>query len=594
MFDPADSLHVARFVRAFDYSYKTLEGIREKRMAAVEAYSGGEYSADTGEDRPVKFLRMAATIYQRQLVPRSPRVMVSTQHLALKDKAKAMKVWMDDRMEAMLLEDTIRKSVLDAFLKVGIVKVGLCVYDSIEYEGVTHDVGEPYVDPIDFDDFVIDLSVKRYEQVAFIGHRYRMPVDVAKQSRYFDGPAKGKIGPHDPSVNNPGGGTKIESLTHSGNWVEGEIEDMCEIWEIFFPREHIVVSFLADSNGGVTSDVLRVAPWKGPKGGPFHILGFIDVPGQVLPGGMSEDLIKLDELANRLFIKLGQQAERQKTVGLAPDSSDDAARIQTANDGDVKHISRPDAVTEMKFGGPDPNNAQFFLQVKQLFEFFGGNLGAIGGLGPQAETLGQDRLIQENSSKSVQEMQHRVIRFTDSILQSLAFYWWNDSLQVYEVERTIPKTKLTYRSRITPEDRANNFIRLNFRIDAYSMQPQTPQSKLNALMTLWGQAIMPLAGQMEQQGMTPNIEGFLRQAAQCLDYNELEELVQFAAASEDGPFPQAPKSQPDAPPMPAATTRTNVRVNRPGMTQQGGDQAMMQSLLGAANQHNNGAATGIS
>ena len=59
----------------------------------------------------------------------------------------------------------------------------------------------------------------------------------------------------------------------------------------------------------------------------------------------------------------------------------------------------PQNVNTYKFGGIDDKNLAFLLQVKTLFNYYGGNIDSLGGLGPQTGTVGQDKLIAESASR---------------------------------------------------------------------------------------------------------------------------------------------------------------------------------------------------
>jgi len=84
------------------------------------------------------------------------------------------------------------------------------------------------------------------------------------------------------------------------------------LWDVWLPKEGLLVT-MADQSGG---PALRIVPWEGPEHGPFLLLGFDVVPGNIMPVAPGAHLLGLARLLNRMMRKLGDQADRQKIVTL--------------------------------------------------------------------------------------------------------------------------------------------------------------------------------------------------------------------------------------------------------------------------------------
>ena len=84
------------------------------------------------------------------------------------------------------------------------------------------------------------------------------------------------------------------------------------LWDVWLPKEGLLVT-MADQSGG---PALRMVPWEGPEHGPFLLLGFDVVPGNIMPVAPGAHLLGLARLLNRMMRKLGDQADRQKIVTL--------------------------------------------------------------------------------------------------------------------------------------------------------------------------------------------------------------------------------------------------------------------------------------
>ena len=126
-----------------------------------------------------------------------------------------------------------------------------------------------------------------------------------------------------------------------------------------------------------------------------------------------------------------------------------------------------------------------------------------------------------------------------------------------------------------PKDRnESDFVQYNISIEPYSMQHMTPEQKLQTLRTLMGEVFIPLAPYMAEQGVAINFELYAKTISELANLPELENIIISENQQEQQPVGQPPAKA-------ANTTRTNVRINRPGATGPGKDQAMKAALLGA-------------
>jgi hypothetical protein len=158
---------------------------------------------------------------------------------------------------------------------------------------------------------------------------------------------------------------------------------------VWLPKEGLLVT-MADQSGG---PALRIVPWEGPEHGPFLLLGFDVVPGNIMPVAPGAHLLGLARLLNRMMRKLGDQADRQKIVTLVSRAASQNGTGQAAveaEDGEAIPTDDPKAFTQLRLGGIDQNSYAFFMGVMQLYSYLGGNIDTIGGLSSRADTLGQE------------------------------------------------------------------------------------------------------------------------------------------------------------------------------------------------------------
>jgi hypothetical protein len=285
----------------------------------------------------------------------------------------------------------------------------------------------------------------------------------------------------------------------------------------------------------------------------------------------------LDSLSNKLFRKLGRQAERQKTLTAASGSNKkDGQRVKQGNDGDMIYVDNPDKIKDVKTGGIDPQNHAFFLSTKEMFTYLAGNLDLLGGLGPQSDTVGQDSLLTAGASQRIQRMQKRVYAWAKTICEALCFYLFNDpAIEIPIVKRAPGFDDIEVMSYFGPQDRnESDFIQYNINIEPHSMQHMTPEQKTQSLMTIMERVFIPLAPFMAQQGVGINFKEYADIMSDLTNLPELKSIIISQNTQEQQPVGQPPQK------MAANTTRTNIRVNRPGATGPGKETIMKQALMG--------------
>jgi hypothetical protein len=562
---------------------------RQNRVNAIRNYVGQHYSQSGSVlPRPLNMLKLACGIYLRHLVSTSPRVSWSTPNPQLKLAATGMEHWMNTRLAKMRIEDKLRICALDAIFSIGIAKVGLCCTGhSVEIAGQFHDYGMPFFDAIDLDDWVHDMRTKRWDQVAYMGHRYRIPVAAVHANESYDEQLRMSIVGNNLSLVNEVGDQRVDALSRSYQPFAGEPENYTELWDLYLPRTQEIATFPSSGVGLMGATPLSVKPWVGPEYGPFPILSYGVVPGNTMPSAPVHDMLDVDNLINDLTNKLFSQARRQKNWTAVPGYADkDGKRLIDIKDGEAWRMEQPGAIQEMHTGGIDPANFQFVTSMRQLFTYLAGNLDSLGGLSPQAQTLGQEQMLTANSSRLVQSMQDDTVAFSHRALESLAWYYWTDPLQTYKAQVQIPKTDIKVTIPITPEMRALNFEELDLRLDQYSLQNETPAQRGNKLMQYVMQVLMPAAPIMAQQGIGINWHALNAKMAQLQNMPDLvdiltdsEQLAQQAQQQAQGQGQDQGGANRDMAMKPVSTSRTVRHQPQPPQGQQGNDNQMMQSLM---------------
>lgn len=559
-------------------SRRKLEVFRRNRAACLKEYVGYHYSEDGAADKvPVNLLQLMVNIYSRLLVPSSPALLVTTPHAHLKPIAANLQLACKRLLQDIDFESTSRTAVMDALFSIGIIKVGINNSGSVELGGVTHDVGQPFADYVSLDDWVHDVTARRVEDFSFCGNRYRIPKEDAMDSGLFDTSVLERANSSEHTVLNETGDDRASRISQGGP-VFDEFREMIELWDIWVPgagESGQIVTFVSDAE----LPPCRIVDWQGPERGPYHLLRLFDVPDNVMPLAPVLQFIDLHDSVNRLYRKLIRQAERQKTIMAYSGTKEDADRIQNANDGEGWHIDQPDKVQQLKFGGPEEINLLFASSLKDLYTWGTGNLDALGGLSPQASTLGQDKLLMEQASQMIQEMQRRTSSFIRGVMRDLTWWLWEDPLIAIPLTKRVGTVEIP--TVFSSSAKEGDFLDYNFDIDPYSMQVHTPAMRMNTIKEIMSTIVAPFASNLEQQNLAIDMRALLKILGSYANAPELSEII----VSMEAPLTPDTDIVHDAKPRKSPVSiRNYVRTNRSfAPTRRGSDVMLQQGLMGIIN-----------
>ncbi len=558
---------------------------REERREAVREFVGNHYSEEGTPDRvPVNLLALAVNIHLRNLAAKNPRVLLSTFNRQLKPTVSAMQTWANQEIEKQDFVSTLSRVVLDALFSVGILKVALADPAQAASKAWQAKGGQPFCESIDLDDFVVDWHARKWEEVTFIGHRYRVPIDIVKDARYYS-KARKQLTPSRDEPFNLEGDERIKMIGQQ--YVAGmtvEFEEHVDLWEVYLPRHRLVVTLADDNNTGPSSmgedEPLRIQRWIGRDKGPYHILGYGVVPGNIMPKAPVQDWVDLHLAANRAYRKVLNMSERTKENTIFTGAStEDQKRLNDAEDGYAVRVDRPDSFKQVIQGGTALQMVlPVVLETINRFSQFAGNLDILGGLSPQSKTAHQDAMLNENSSRTMTDMQDRTTSFTSQVLTSLCWYWWHDPYLVQKTAFTLPGIQRQYTRQVTPQmRRQGRFDDLQIKVDPYSAQPSTPDSRLKGVMEVMTQVAMPMMSLLQQQGVNIDMNRLMQLIGELRDQPELAEVFTI----QEPPEQQTAKGGGgEEPGMPQSTTRNYVRESMPGRTQRGNDMNMASAMLG--------------
>ena len=510
---------------AIEPDMKLLDPFREELDAALRSYVGPHYNGK-GDDRPINMLAMAVENTLQQLSSRAPQVLCVTHKAKLKSAAVQEELAINETLKRIKFETEHRLWTLSAIFSVGIMKVALEVTDAPEIDEEPLPMTSIFCEAIMLDDFVFDMSASKWNnrQVTYCGNRYRMPLAEAKANPRFDKESREKLSPMERKGSDK---ERTASVSKPDGYHTESFTDFVELYDIWVPDENEVVTFCVD--GG---DVpLQTIKWHGPKHGPYHLLGFNPVLNNILPLAPVANWRALDDLENLLYTKLGEQASRQKTIGITDlQAVTDGQNIIKTSDGDVVAVGSPNSFKEAHFGGVDQQTLGFALNVKAMCDFAMGNLTQQAGLGASAGTLGQEQLIKQASSVRIGAMQGALLTATTEVVKDIGFYLHYHPTVEYDL--TLPIDGTDIELPITwprqqdewgneTDARKGDHDEYGISIQPYSMQDVSPGQRATMLRTIWREDIMPLT----QMGLQPDIYAYLQKLSAYYDLPELGDIV---------------------------------------------------------------------
>ena len=574
--NPNKKEHLSRLRDAMRYSRRKLEPFRRRHKEAIEQYVGIDYS-EGGSDKPVylNLMEIAANIYERQLAARPPKVLVFTHSRELKPFGHKLELAMNSMLRTFEVHNALRRCVRSSLFSMGICKIGTHVVGSYEEEGFDFKKTRPFVSNVSLDDWVHDMTAHVHEETDYCGHRYRMSLDQARSEKTFNKSVRENLTAMDEYNINESGDERISTLTQGVSQHEGQLEDKIEIWEIWLPKEKLIVT-LGPNEG---DKPLKVVEWNGPPNplGPYHLLYFNEVDGNSMPLAPAMLWRGLHDVSNGLMRKLVREAQRYKVVGLTRGvDSEDAERIRSASDGEIVGVDNPEAIQEKMFGGLDQRNFAFMLQIKQLFSWQAGNLDLMGGLGAQSETATQDQLLHASASQRMSGMQDEVRIFTKKVIRDWGFHLWSDPVESYPIQlNSQPIGPVD--TFLTPEERASHdYLLHDVDIEPHSMQFVSPQERMAKLNQIISGVVVPSLPMMSQQGLGIDYKELLNTYSRYADLPELKDII---VGLEDVP-PGSQEMGRDSGGSPATTHRVNERISRPGASPQGAEQTLVNTMMG--------------
>jgi hypothetical protein len=583
MFDLADQEKRGRLRKAIRASRDALETHRRVRKLMVEHYCGSWYSSTAPQDSErilVNLLNQTARIHTVALAANNPQVLVSTPSMDNLPFARKFEVNVNKLISDMALDQTFRAIVLDAFFCIGCGVVMMRDTDTRFHglleseEDVWLDPGEPWLNRVSLDDLILDMPAKELSKMRFCGHRYRADYEKVMDEPGYDKKVKDKLKPTSrESID--GTGTTQDIGTDPSQ--DNDLKDMVWLQDVWIAENNSIATMTCEGE----LEPLIEREWIGSQAGPYKFLSLGDVPDRIIPAAPAINLFGMHLQQNRLHRRMEDDSDAHRVVQVFPPGmEDDAERLRTAERNGWYRGKSPEQIKQFETGGIDQRDMAMATFLQDEFDRFAGNLQAMGGLGPQAATLGQDELVHGEMSRNVADMRMSVVLFASACILDLGRLMWND--ETLEIQSAIPvgNTGIQIPSNWTPGERRGNFEDYEFKVEPYSMIFTTPQKKLQELFGVLRE-VAPLWPMFQASGATLDAEAIVDEISRLTNRPEFKRFITFSS-----PAPMLGGDQ-NTIRSPAVTSRETVRKSIPtGGTKDARSSAMIQSLMGGKSQVN--------
>jgi hypothetical protein len=561
-----------------------MEPFRRVRKELIKDYVGSWYAESGAESKTlVNLINQTARIYTVSLAANNPQVLVSTPKMDMEPFARRFEINLNKLISDMALDKTFRAIVMDAFFGIGCGVVMMRDTDTRFHglleseEDVWLDPGEPWFNRVSLDDLILDMPAKELTKMRYCGHRYRADYEKVMDEPGYNKKVKDKLQPtgrrHQDSV-----GAARDIASEWGSAEDDDLKDMIWLMDVWVAENNSIVTMACDQHD---LPPLIEREWIGSQAGPYKFLSFGDTPDNVMPTSPAINLKGMHDLQNRLHRRMEDDSDAHRVVNVYPPGMEDQAeRLRTAERNGWYQARSPEMIKQFESGGVDQRDMALATFLQGEYDRFAGNLQAMGGLGQQATTLGQEELIHGNVSKNVADMRMSMVSFASDTILDLGRLMWNDVNLELQTSMPLGDTGITVGSNWTPDNRQGKFEDYEFKVEPYSMVFKTPEQKLQELFQVLRE-IAPLWPMFQESGASINAEAIVDEIARLKNRPEFKRFITFASPS------MGLNGDENTIRSPSTTTRETIRKNVPsGGTPEARNNALIQTLMGGSPQVN--------
>lgn len=491
--------------KAAAQSEKLMRPFREQRQAFVKSFVGPYYGEGSDNHAPFNLLfSLVSTLVPTLVI--DPKGDVTTTNELLGPVANAIRLACDSVADEIRLAKVFREAVINSLFGLGIIKTYLAPTEAAGFDpegNLLEDPGKVIAKVIDEDDWIPDTTARKLYEMAYQGNRAVRPFDWAMDSGLYDRIALEKA-EKEPTT---GRVQRTEDIWRGGKKPgdsESDFVRRIEMVDLWVPHENIIVTL--PGNLDDTEDYLAVAEYDGPETGPNDILGFIPVPGNLMPLPLIAVIYDLYVLINKQARKIARQAGRQKDIGVYSLGAEAAATAVTnASDGEMVAVADKNEVAVLSFGGAKEEGYRAVAWFDEYFNKIAGNPDVVGGTQKDADTLGQDVMKLGQAGVRLNDWRGIARAVGDSVYEKIAWHMWNDP----DMERElmgVGADGAPYQDYWNWSRREGDFLDYNFHLSIHHRPDMSPDERYDRLKDVVHNIYLPLAQIAAPQGRTLDVD----------------------------------------------------------------------------------------
>lgn len=507
--------------------FQRMKNYRAARAMFVKTFCGQYYQANQGlkGNEPINLIFNTIKAMVPNLIMQNPVNELVTNFAPQEFYGELLGLAVDKTERDIKLKQTLRAWIVAAIFAWGITKTGIAASgETLQFGDIRVDPGQVYTSLVDLDDFVIDPVCTEIEKATFLGDRIRVPRQLLLDTDGYDHDLVKQLPRSMYSTNK-----KVEDITKSGmsQMEMYTLQDFVDVVELWIPEANAIVTIPDPAQ--ITFDrYVRLKDYYGPKEGPYTFLSFTPpVPNNPLPVASVSLWYDLHRMANRIFKKTMDQADRQKDILLYnPGQADEVTDVIESKDGDSVASVDPKGMQVVSFGGQNRSNEMMLQELQVWYNYISGNPDQMAGNIPRVakgrETATRSSILQANANVSIEDARGILYDGTAEISRKIAWFLHTDPLiNIPLVKRTTGGQQIQLW--LTPEQRMGDFLKFTFRIVARSMSRLDPTIKSRRILefaTNLVPALMNSAMIAMQMGVPFNVQKAITDLAKELDITE--------------------------------------------------------------------------
>jgi len=494
--------------RAQDRLLKLTMRRRLELLYIAGKYFNGELS-QSAEARNIKYNSMfnAFISFIPQFM-RSPRpIFTPKDSNGTREFATLLTAAVRKRLSECRIDNQIKNTRKNALVGIGATVCGIASKNNSKFSepnGYLEDPGKFFVENIPVEDFIWDVCAADWDKCRFFGHFQRVNKEWAMTCGLYD---KSKIELIEP-IDKTNRSRPMADYVDSNRITEKYLEEI-EILHLWLPREGRIIALpggMYSTNSDTTTNLLRDDKWEGPESGPYDIEVFFTANDTTIPISMLGQMYDLSVSQNDVISKIIDRSLREKDHPVG--SFRDKEYLMAIRDAkDLEPLMADDAANlkSIHVGGPTATSFTTHNMTMDLTNRAGQNPDIMGGIGEQADTLGQSQMLHGSSNVKFSDLKKTDIDFIKSICWKCAFYLWKDVVAEFDVT-TYSDGDITIVERWDSTYREGELENYKIDLELYNEENDNPDAQYQNISALIQEFVLPFSQVAMEQGKAPNVD----------------------------------------------------------------------------------------